>query len=111
MTARKIPALDRARQALENWKAIVGALVALVGFGMAAQACVSGLARAADVAQVRAEAQAVAVRTTVVESSLGELRDSLKDLKGDLRFVREQLIEIAKTTGARTVAAPARSNP
>jgi hypothetical protein len=100
MTVRKRPFME----VFARWKEIVGALVALVGFGMAAQACVSGLARAAAVAQVRAEAQAVAARTSVVESSMN-------DLKVDLRIIREQLFEIAKTTGARTVVDPARRTP
>jgi len=77
-------AADRVAKFLESWKVIALAIVALVLIGIRFETWQGSLARASD-----------------VDDSMRTLKI---DLKSDLTLIREQLFEIARTTGARQVA-------
>lgn len=97
MTRKTTPTLgaaDRFVKLLESWKtiaAIVGSTIAfLVLVGIRFETWNSNIAHADDVS-------ALTSRTSAIESSM-------RDLKADLTLIRQQLFEIAKTTGARQIA-------
>lgn len=76
-------AADRLAKLLESWKVIALAIIALVLIGVRFETWQSGLARA-----------------DAVEDNMRALK---VDLKADLTLIREQLFEIARTTGAKQV--------
>lgn len=83
-------AADRLAKLLESWKVVVLAVAALVLLGVRFETWQSNIAHADDVS-------ALSARVGVVESGM-------RDLKADLRLIREQLFEIARATGAKEVA-------
>ncbi len=96
---RKTPvngAADRLAKLLESWKVIALFIVGCVLLGYRLDTWQASMARAEDV-------QRLDGRVGVVESSL-------KDLKTDLHMIRQQLVEIAVTVGARQVAPAPRGN-
>ena len=112
------PALERVERRLKPLHALVAVAVALIGAGAAwaswehtvvkrpeldkvSTTAASNLAAATEgtsyqLHALQVDAQSVRERLARVEASLNAVGD-------DLKFVREQLIEIAKSTGARAV--------
>ncbi len=88
MSARKKPTLSAEALAwlVEYWRMLSLAIVALVLIGIRFETWQGSLARA-----------------EAVESDMKALKT---DLKADLTLIRQQLFEIARTTGSRVVAAP-----
>lgn len=78
---KRTPLADRLAKLLESWKVIALAIVALVLVGIRFETWQSSLARA-----------------DVVEDNMRALK---VDLKADLTLIREQLFEIARSTGAK----------
>jgi hypothetical protein len=69
---------------VEYWKMVTLAVLILIGIGIRFETWQSSLARADD-----------------VDSSMKSMK---VDIKSDLNLIRQQLFEIAKTTGARQIA-------
>lgn len=100
---------------------LIGAAVACFVAGSAAGAIRSKLASSADLEQVRTSTEAhIAAGSAASTAQLGALQSVVQDLRmrqaavdaslqsltDDMRFIRSQLIEIARTTGARRVPEP-----
>lgn len=98
--------LERLGKLSELWKLAVLPLAALVLIGIRFETWQGSLARAEDVAAVRREAADLAARSAVQDATLADLRDGLRELKADLLVVHQQIVEVAKSTGARQVPAP-----
>lgn len=101
--------------------AIVAAAVLVFSAGGAVGAIRSKVASTADVEQVRTVTEAhIAAGSAASTAQLGALQSVVQDLRmrqaavdaslqsltDDMRFIRSQLIEIARTTGARRVPEP-----
>lgn len=112
---------ERVFKRLEVWKGLLGLAVALLVLGAAGWEYQKGLARASDVDQVRAGAAASLASSTAgttaqlgaVQAQQQDMRErvarveaSLSSITDDVRFLREQLVEIARATGARAVPQP-----
>lgn len=91
-------------------KGIVGAAVATAAIGWGASqwsgqhALKEDVAKgqsisAATIAELKAETQSIRERVAVVETSLAAM-------KSDVTFIRDQLVEIARSVGARRVPEP-----
>lgn len=91
--------LARIKNLSEQWKLAILVVTPLVLAGVRFETWQSNLARADDVAAARAESVALERRTAVVEASLADIKTSLRDIS-------MQLVEIARTTGARQIVAP-----
>lgn len=98
MTRRDKPTLaERLGKILESWKVIVVFLVAVGLAGVRFETWQTSLARAEALSETRAELARVSERTAIVEAAVA-------DLKKDIRMITLQVVEIAKTVGARQIA-------
>jgi len=89
-------------------KGFAGAAAALLAIGASAALWSSQHATRADVEQVRAPMGALRSDVRVLETRTGVVERSLDKLEDRLELIHEQLLEIARVTGARQVApAPA----
>lgn len=115
------PPAERLVKRVETWKAILGVLITAAGIGAAAVTLAASKADVAELHQVRDGAAAqlgaaqagTSAQLGALQSVVQDLRmrqaavdASLQSLTDDMRFIRSQLIEIAKSTGARRVPAP-----
>jgi hypothetical protein len=78
----------------------------LLGAGAAFATWERGVAKAADVAQMKGPIEALDTEVQVMKVRAAMMEGSMVDMHTELRLIHAQLIEIAKTTGARQVAPP-----
>lgn len=111
------PLAEQAVKRIKLWQALLAAALACFSVGAAAGAVRSGLVTHDDLAQeqkaaavpvvtLQADNLALRDRVTRVEADLSAIKASVKDTKDGVQFLTVQLLEIAKTTGARQLKPP-----
>ena len=106
---------------LGTWKVILGLAAGLVGCGIAFASWDHSVAKMSDVDQVKkamqldlstaqasttAQLGALQVQSTETRERVIRVEAGLAGMADDVRFLREQIIEIAKATGAKAVKDP-----
>lgn len=112
------PSPEVVARRLEPWKALVGIGVALLAAGAAWATWKSTLATQDDLAHVRtavaatvssqaagaaAQMGALQAKTQELGERAARLEASINAMASDMTFLRDQLIEVAKVTGAHRV--------
>lgn len=109
------PAATRIAARLETPKALLAIALVLVGAGAAWATWKMDLATKQDVAQEHAAAAApvisLQVETQALRERMARVEEAVVAMKDNVAFIRAQLVEVQRATGARAVPPPPPTDP